>query len=133
MTRNLSGAAAIFAVAVFTAGAIHPPAAPGADAIAIVNANLVNVRDGRVTPNALLVIRNGRIDSIGSGSAPSGVRAIDVKGKYVVPGLIGAPPRAADFESFRRALESGVTTMRSAGVSFYADVGFHNLVKSGAV
>jgi len=61
------------------------------------------------------------------------VRAIDVKGKFVLPGLIDAHTHAADFESFRRALESGVTTMRSAGVSFYADVGFHQLVKSGAV
>ena len=30
-------------------------------------------------------------------------------------------------------LESGVTTVRSAGVSNYADVGFHELVKKGAV
>ena len=111
----------------------QPPAQRAADAIAIVNANLVNVRDGRVTPNATIVIRDGRIESIESGAAAGGVRAIDVKGKYVLPGLIDAHTHAADFESFRRALESGVTTMRSAGVSFYADVGFHQLVKSGAV
>ena len=111
----------------------QPSAQRAADAIAIVNANLVNVRDGRVTPNATIVIRDGRIESIGSGAAAGGVRAIDVKGKYVLPGLIDAHTHAADFESFRRALESGVTTMRSAGVSFYADVGFHQLVKSGAV
>jgi len=133
MMQRLSGATAMFAVAGLAFGAIQPPESPRADAIAIVNANLVNVRDGRVTSNALVVIRNGRIDSIGSGSAPAGVRAIDVKGKYVVPGLIDAHTHAADFESFRRALESGVTTMRSAGVSYFADVGFHNLVKSGAV
>ena len=111
----------------------QPPAPRAADAIAIVNANLVNVRDGRVIPNATIVIRDGRIESIGSGAAAGGERAIDVKGKYVLPGLIDAHTHAADFESFRRALESGVTTMRSAGVSFYADVGFHQLVKSGAV
>ena len=111
----------------------QPSAQRAADAIAIVNANLVNVRDGRVTPNATIVIRDGRIESIGSGAAAGGARAIDVKGKYVLPGLIDAHTHAADFESFRRALESGVTTMRSAGVSFYADVGFHQLVKSGAV
>ena len=111
----------------------QPSAQRAADAIAIVNANLVNVRDGRVTPNATIVIHDGRIESIGSGAAAGGVRAIDVKGKYVLPGLIDAHTHAADFESFRRALESGVTTMRSAGVSFYADVGFHQLVKSGAV
>jgi imidazolonepropionase-like amidohydrolase len=131
--RQLIGAAAIFGVASLVNGAIQPPASRAADAIAIVNANLLNVRDGRVTPNASLVIRNGRIDSIGSGSGPAGVRAIDLKGKYVLAGLIDAHTHAADLESFRRALESGVTTMRSAGVSFYADVGFKALVKSGAV
>jgi len=123
----------ILAATGLAASGFQPPAQRAAEAIAIVNANLVNVRDGRVIPNATIVIRDGRIESIGSGAAAGGVRAIDVKGKYVLPGLIDAHTHAADFESFRRALESGVTTMRSAGVSFYADVGFHQLVKSGAV
>ena len=123
----------ILAATGLAASGFQPPAQRAAEAIAIVNANLVNVRDGRVIPNATIVIRDGRIESIGSGAAAGGVRALDVKGKYVLPGLIDAHTHAADFESFRRALESGVTTMRSAGVSFYADVGFHQLVKSGAV
>jgi hypothetical protein len=33
----------------------------------------------------------------------------------------------------RTALESGVTTVRSAGVSSYVDVGMRELVKQGAV
>jgi len=123
----------ILAATGLAASGLQTSAPRATDSIAIVNANLVNVRDGRVTPNATIVIRDGRIESIGSGAAAGGVRAIDVKGKYVLPGLIDAHTHAADFESFRRALESGVTTMRSAGVSFYADVGFHQLVKSGAV
>ena len=123
----------ILAATGLAASGFQPPAQRAAEAIAIVNANLVNVRDGRVIPNATIVIRDGRIESIGSGAAAGGGRAIDVKGKYVLPGLVDAHTHAADFESFRRALESGVTTMRSAGVSFYADVGFHQLVKSGAV
>jgi imidazolonepropionase-like amidohydrolase len=131
--KKLIGAAAIVSAAGLANGAIQPPPSRAADVIAIVNANMVNIRDGRVTPNALIVMRGGRIDSIGSGAPPAGVRAVDLKGKYVLPGLIDAHTHAAEFESFRRALESGVTTMRSAGVSFYADVGFHQLVKTGAV
>lgn len=100
---------------------------------ALVNANVVDVRDGRVTPNATIVLRDGRIASIGAGPAPAGVRVLDLKGKYVLPGLIDAHTHADNFAAFRRALESGVTTLRSAGVSNYADVGFHQLVKSGAV
>src|SRR3954471_10621564 len=103
-----------------------------ADGLALVNANVVDVRDGRVTANTTIVVRGGRIVSIATAGAPAGVRAIDLKGKYVLPGLIDAHTHAADFAAFRRALESGVTTARSAGVSNYADVGFHELVKSGA-
>jgi imidazolonepropionase-like amidohydrolase len=109
------------------------PAAPAAAPLAVINTNLVNVRDGRVTPNATIVIRGGKIESIGSGAAPAGAQVLDLKGKYALPGLIDAHTHAADFAAFRRALESGVTTVRSAGVSNYADVGFDQLVKSGVV
>ena len=129
--RKLSGAAALFGLAA-SLGA-QPPAEPPAGRLVLVNANLVDVRDGRVTANATIAIRNGRIESIGSGAAAAGARVLDLKGKYVLPGLIDAHTHAADFASFRRALESGVTTVRSAGVSSYADVGFHELVKAGAV
>lgn len=126
--------AGVFGLCVVATAAIgaQRPAPPANEAIALVNANLVNVRDGRVTSNATIVLRDGRIASIGSGAAPAGVRTIDLKGKYVLPGLIDAHTHAADFAAFRRALDSGVTTVRSAGVSSYADVGYHELVKSGA-
>jgi imidazolonepropionase-like amidohydrolase len=125
---------AAVAILVLVAGlSAQPPASPAAEPLALVNATLVDVRDGRVTANATIAMRNGRIESIGTGAAAAGVRVLDLKGKYVLPGLIDAHTHAADFASFRRALESGVTTVRSAGVSSYADVGFHELVKAGAV
>ena len=111
----------------------QPTAGRSTEPLALVHANLVNVRDGRVTPNATIVLRNGKVESVGSAPAPAGVRTLDLNGKYVLPGLVDAHTHAADFAAFRRALESGVTTVRSAGVSGYADVGFHELVKSGAV
>jgi imidazolonepropionase-like amidohydrolase len=101
--------------------------------LALTNANVVNVRDGRVTSNVTIVLREGRIASVGSGPAPAGVRVLDLKGRYIMPGLIDAHTHADNFAAFRRALESGVTTVRSAGVSFYADVGFKQLVREGAV
>ena len=111
----------------------QPTSGRSTEPLALVHANLVNVRDGRVTPNATIVLRNGKVESVGSAPAPAGVRTLDLNGKYVLPGLVDAHTHAADFAAFRRALESGVTTVRSAGVSGYADVGFHELVKSGAV
>lgn len=107
------------------------PTAP-AEAIGLTNANLVDVRTGRVLPNTTIVLRNSRIESIGAPpSAGRTWRAIDVKGKYVLPGLIDAHTHADNLAAFRRALESGVTTARSAGVSNYADVGFQKLVEQG--
>jgi len=111
----------------------QPPESAQNEPIALLNANVVNVRDGRVTSNVTVVLRNGRIESIGPAQAQTAGKIYDLKGRYVLPGLIDAHTHAADFASFRRALESGVTTVRSAGVSNYADVGFHELVKKGAV
>jgi imidazolonepropionase-like amidohydrolase len=91
------------------------------------------VRTGQVTPNATVVVREGKIASVGTAAAPAGATTFDARGRFVVPGLIDAHTHIADFASARRALESGVTTARSAGVSSYADVGLRELAKKGAI
>ena len=62
---------------------------------------------------------------------PAGVRTIDLRNRYVVPGLIDAHVHIASLPQLRQALESGVTTVRSAGVSNFVDVGMRELVKQG--
>ena len=103
------------------------------DAIALTNANVVNVRTGAIQRGATIVMRGGTIESIGSGVAPAGARAIDLRNRYVVPGLIDAHVHIVSLQQLRAALESGVTTARSAGVSNYADVGMRELVRKGFV
>ena len=117
---------------VMAAASSQNPGGGPASRLVLVNANVVNVRDGSIRRNAAIVLADGRIESIGTAPA-AGARTVDLRGKFVVPGLIDAHTHAADFAEFRRALESGVTTVRSAGVSNYADVGFHQLVKNGVV
>lgn len=116
------------------AGAAAQGQAPGThDPLALVNASILDVRTGRITAGATIVLRNGRIESIGSHPRPADAKVLDLKGKHVLPGLIDAHAHPANLDAFRRVLESGVTTARSAGVANYADVGFRELARSGAV
>jgi len=132
----VSGFSRLVIVVVFASAALGAQVPRGnadVEPLALVNANLVDVRDGRIVPNATIVLRGGAIESIGGGAPPAGVRALDLKGKYLLPGLIDSHTHADNFAAYRRALESGATTVRSAGVSNFADVGFQMLVRNGVV
>jgi imidazolonepropionase-like amidohydrolase len=102
--------------------------------LVIVNASVVDVDDGAIRRDATVRIREGRIASIepGGGEAGSGA-VIDLHGRYLVPGLIDAHVHIGSEEQARRALQSGVTTVRSAGVSHYVDVGMRELQRRGAL
>ncbi len=102
------------------------------DVLALTNASVVNVRTGAVQRGATVVIRGNRIESIGQ-AAPAGARTIDLNGRFVLPGLIDAHVHITALPQLRTALESGVTTVRSAGVSNFVDVGMRELVKKGFV
>ena len=128
-----AGVGSLLTLAALASAAAVPAAAAPPEPLALVDANLIDVRTGRVTPHATLVFRDGKIASVGTGTAPAGVKAIDLKGKYVLPGLIDCHTHLATFVAARSALESGVTTVRSSGVSNYADVGLRELVRKGAV
>jgi imidazolonepropionase-like amidohydrolase len=76
-----------------TASARRPFNFPPADArgnLLIRNATILTVTGGTLE-NSDLLVTNGRIAQIGSGlKAPSGVRVIEAKGKFVMPGIIDA-------------------------------------------
>jgi imidazolonepropionase-like amidohydrolase len=70
----------------------------------------VRVFDGeRVTDRATVVVRNGRIVSVGR-SAPSELPSIEGKGRTLIPGLIDAHAHVASVGQLRNALRTGVTT-----------------------
>ena len=106
---------------------------PRQDRLALLNASVVDVRTGAVTSGVTVAIADGRIVSVGREAAPPGVTMIDLAGRHVVPGLVDAHVHIASLAQMRAALESGVTTVRSAGVSHFVDVGLRELVKSGAL
>jgi imidazolonepropionase-like amidohydrolase len=123
---------AVLVIACLAATEAQRPTTPQ-EAIALTNAAVINVRTGAVTRNATVVLRGGRIESVAAGAASAGVRSIDLRGRYVVPGLIDAHVHIGSLPQMRAALESGVTTVRSAGVSHYVDVGLRDLVRKGFV
>ena len=128
----MSTSRVVFVVCAFGLAAASAGAAPP-EPLALTHANVVSVRDGRILSSVTIVLRDGKIESVGAGPAPAGARTIDLRGRYVLPGLVDAHTHVSNFAAARLALESGVTTLRSSGVSYYFDVGFRELVKQGAL
>jgi imidazolonepropionase-like amidohydrolase len=98
-------------------------------------ANLIDGTGAAPRRNVSLVLEGGRVARIVDGRAPvpAGADSLDVAGRWVVPGLIDAHTHIASAAAMRRALESGVTTVRSASVPAYQDVGLRELVRRGAL
>lgn len=71
--------------------AAAPVAPPRAGAFALTHAT-VHVGDGRVLKDATVVLRDGRVESVGAaGSAVlSGAEVIDCTGRHVAPGFVAA-------------------------------------------
>jgi len=104
--------------------------------LVLTHANVVDVNDGSVMEDATLVVSGGRIQSVSAGQAaapPASATVVNVHGWYVAPGLIDAHVHVGAVSQARRALQYGVTTMRSAGVSHYVDVGMRELQRAGDV
>src|SRR5881628_2422103 len=128
MTRPSIRAAAV-AMALLAAAR----SAPAQEPLALAHCNVVDVRAGRVLADATVVLRDGKIASVGAAPAPAGIRTLDLGGKHLLPGLIDCHTHLATLQAARAALEAGVTTVRSSGVSFYIDVGIRELVRKGAL
>src|SRR5688572_6762065 len=65
------------------------PVEIAAQDLAIVNARILDGKGGVIERGAV-VVRAGKIVSVGSGAAPSGVQRLDAQGRTVMPGFIDA-------------------------------------------
>lgn len=101
---------------------------------ALTRAHVVDGVSATVIRDATIVIRDGRIESIrAGGAAPAGATVIDIGGRYVAPGLIDAHTHIATLANARRALFSGVTTVRSASVPAFQDVVMREQARAGQI
>ncbi len=118
------------------ASAVAPLSLPAQapSTLAITHANVVDGVSATVLRDATIVVSGGKIQRIGVGLAvPVGATEMDIGGLWVSPGLIDAHTHIATLANARRALFSGVTTVRSASVPAYQDVEMREMARAGQV
>lgn len=105
------------------------------DAYALTNVNLFNGVDDRIYENRTVLVKDRKIERIGNRNTaiPSGYEVIDGEQNYLMPGMIDVHTHINSLAQARRALESGVTTVRTAGVPAYQDVSLRELAKAGKI
>lgn len=99
--------------------------------LALVNATVIDGTGAAPLANATVVVRGGRIVSVGTSPDVSGLRSIDLGGRYVLPGLIDAHCHLDSPDAAKRALMSGVTTARVLGEGYWQATGTRDLIKAG--
>lgn len=106
-----------------------------AEDYALVNGKIFNGVENQIINGQTVFVRNGKINAIESAGVDisSAYTVIDLEGHYLMPGMFDVHTHLATLAQARRALVSGVTTIRSASVKAYEDVALRELVRSGAV
>jgi len=104
-------------------------------AYALTNARIFNGVDNSIMRGNTILVRDGVIERITNSAfgVPSGYEVIDCEGNYLLPGLFDVHTHLESLEQARRALDSGVTTVRTAGVPAYQDVALAALSKAGRI
>ena len=133
------------------------PAPPGEPGVSVVHAGTLLDRPGRPPRrNASIVVRNGRVESVQDGfiEPPAGARVIDLRDRFVLPGLIDShvhltSDRAGN-EGFmagftdsvalssyeaawnaRKTLDAGFTTVRNLGSADGVTLGLRDAINRG--
>lgn len=106
-----------------------------ADGLALVHCHLFNGYENGIIEDATIFVQGDRIERVAdAGTAvPAGYATIDCEGNYLLPGLFDVHTHLDNPAAMRRALDSGVTTIRSASVPAFQDVGLREMVRAGAL
>jgi imidazolonepropionase-like amidohydrolase len=126
----LASAALMLALGPLTACRRSPP-----DGVALVGATLFDGSGGPVLPNAVVVVRRGRIESVGTRAGftlPAKTREVDVTGRWIIPGLIDAHAHVEPW-ALPRYLAWGVTTVRDVHGALDSVLRLRDRVNLGAI
>jgi len=112
-----------------------PNAFGESSAIALINAKVFNGIDNKIFKGTTVLVNNGHIESLSTSasSIPAGYTVIDLAGYYLMPGLFDVHTHIDTLDQAKRALASGVTTVRSASVPAFQDIALRELSISGAI
>ena len=96
-----------------------PPLAEQAVVTAFTNARVIGGAGHPEVENAVIVVRQGRIEAIGPASAvrpPNGARVVDLGGKFAMPGLISAHSHVSDVNGMQPSAYTEANTVRQLQV-----------------
>jgi imidazolonepropionase-like amidohydrolase len=111
------------------------PLAALAQDLDLVNATLVDGTGAAPRTGMAVSVRGGKIAAVSAAApaATAGIRRIDLRGGYLLPGLIDAHAHIESPAAALRALQSGVTTARVLGDTFRQAIGTRDLIRAGHV
>ena len=109
------------------------PALAQGGAFALTNANLFDGVENKIAYGITVFVRDGLIERIATGDAAvaSDYEVIDAEGNFLMPGLFDVHTHVDSVDRAKQAVESGVTTVRSASVTAFQDVALRELVRRG--
>jgi imidazolonepropionase-like amidohydrolase len=113
------------------------PATVAAQDLAITNARII-VGDGTVIDSGSIVVRGGKIVSVGKGNANTqGLRTIDAKGMSAMPGFIDSHkhvnPGPNEKGQMQSLLEAGYTTVLAGGGQADSNITLRDHIDSGMI
>lgn len=131
---NLRHIAIYFCLLLSITTAVHADNRAGS-AYALTQVHVFTGLEARIMSDRTVLVRNGLIEKIISAedSIPADYTIINGENNYLMPGLIDVHTHLETREQARRALHSGVTTVRTAGVPAYQDVALAELSRSGKI